>query len=414
MHTDPSSRNRMLPAETPLPLRILIPFATTGLLGFVGSAQGKIEGEPYASAEVVYDSNLYRVADDREAIALNGSPEQSDTIFLYTVGAGLQYKIQSQRLYGGGEWRRQEFDRNSELDHDEHLLVGGLEWSLGPVTDGRIELREEERLESFRNRGNADLSIQTDRRAMADTRIAIMPEWLLQLKADTLSYHYSLERSRNYNLEEDGGRIALRRNSDSLVNLGVSYEYRDGRYPERGPNAGVPESYTQQTLQLTAEAKTPVSLLRAEIGRSDRQNEGLNVDDVSGVTGEISWRREQTDKHTLRLKAFRRVNSVDQVNSNAALETGFGGGVDWLIGANALLQADYEWSKSEFDGSPIGSLGLDQIEDRQQRAELSVVYRPVFWFSLTPELAYERTSSNRQVREFDDVRVGLIVEFRYD
>ncbi len=94
--------------------------------------------------------------------------------------------------------------------------------------------------------------------------------------------------------------------------------------------------------------------------------------------------------------------------------TGFGGGVYWLIGANALLQADYEWSKSEFDGSPIGSLGLDQIEDRQQRAELSVVYRPVFWFSLTPELAYERTSSNRQVREFDDVRVGLIVEFRYD
>lgn len=388
----------------------LLPLAALLLAAQPVAAQ--LEGEPYAAAQLTYDSNLLRFRDADEAQAVSGKRERADTVQALRAGVALQYTLGLQRFYGGAEHRELRYERNEQLDHSEHRVLGGLQWQVAHVADGVLEAEEDKRIESFENRNSDALSLVTQRRLRSENRLAVTPDWQLQLDLTGERQRHSLESSRNYDRDEEAARVAVARTAPSLLNGGLSLEQRRGDYPEREPREGLAESYDQRTAELFAVWASPVSSLRVEIGHTRRDNEGENVEGFGAVTGSVSWDRGSDGKHQLRLEGFREIRSVEEVDANAVTETGVSLGLDWFVTAKTVLRTVGQWRHSDF-AETSASAGHGR-RDQDYSAELALQYKPLFWLSLQPLLALERRRSNRQDREYEDVRVGLELELRYD
>lgn len=376
---------------------------------------GLLEGEPYVSFKLERDSNVFRFEDRAEAMAVSGDQELADTRRRYAAGMALQYSFGLTRLSLGGELRRVEYAHFEQLDHDSHRVYADADWQLGRVASGSLGVEQERRLESFADRDSDELSLQSDTRAHAAGTLALTPRWALQTRLDTRRLRNSSASSRNYNLDETSGSVGGVYLGLPVGTAGASIEYVRGRYPEREAAAGVTDRYDQLSVKLNGTWRpSGLSTLRLSAGHTRRDGAGGAAGDFSGFTGRAAYERRWSGKTTLHAELFRRVVSAGEVDANFIAQNGVGAGFDWQAATKLGVFGSYELRRDDYDGSPALDVGGDARRDHLQQAELGLEYKPVFWLSLTPSVAYEQRDSNRERRSYEGTILSLEVEARYD
>jgi len=377
-------------------------------LGWSAGAGAELELIPYGSAQYVYYSNVFEVSGRDEAIAQNGTDERDDTALRYTAGAEASATFGQQRLHVQAEGSRVDYDTFTQLDHNEHLVDGGLDWKLGSTVDGVVGYRQERRLASLADLDTSERRLQTDRTGRATVNVNVTPSWRVETGAEIYKTELPLTGAPEFELEEKRGSLGVKYGGLAQVAVGVLAEYTDGEY------SGVPfaSSYDEKALQLTLDyVLSGISTFKAQAGVVEREDDDAppGDDGTRGFTGLIAYDREISVKTKLHTQVYRRLDSYD-AGANTLTDTGALVGVSWQATPKILVKTQYQYVRSDFESGTPGNIGR---EDRLSAATLDLTYELLQWLSVRPFAEYRDRESNLPDASYNAAVAGLELRARF-
>lgn len=380
---------------------------------------GLLEGEPFAHIEVERDSNVFRYADENEAVAVSGDPTLDDIRRTIGVGAALRYTWSLQRLLVGGEIRRSDYNHFKSLNNDAYEYRVAHEWRAGRLLSGVTSFQQKRDLENVVDRNTPLTGSRDEKKVELTGNLAMTPRWQLQTNLGGLRTRYSLATSQSNDLDENKAGIGLNYLGQPVSLVGIGAEFTRGDFIQRDPAslfAGGSFEYRQYDLKLRAGYfPSPLSSLRSEAGLTIRDNEGPNVTSFKGFTGRTSYERRFSPLTVLKGELYRELMNYENANANYVEDTGVLLGFEWQVVQPMGLFANLRWYTSDFEGSPalVAVAGVPR-EDETLVFDAGLKYKPFFWLTLKPGVAYEKRKSNDPASQYESTAVGLDVEARYD
>jgi hypothetical protein len=135
---------------------------------------------PYAAEDVEHNSNIFDV---QNTVPIPGYPSAAlgDTYFETRAGVDGIYTLDRQQFFGTAEFRHFDYDKFTDLNHNEYLFDGGLKYKIDQIIDGTIEYRHEQRMVQFQDLTDATyLIVETENTANASLNVTFTPEWRLE------------------------------------------------------------------------------------------------------------------------------------------------------------------------------------------------------------------------------------------
>ena len=368
-------------------------------------AHAQLTATPYVGVQGEYNSNVLSVSSRQQSIVESGGSERSDRDVRYRAGILVNEKFGRQEIYASGEGRRIDYDRLSNLDHDEYLYGAGLKWMIVDRLTGHVDLRQERRMAPFADRLSSQLTLERDRVASGDAKLALGSDWSIKAALRNHQLDSPIDAVPDFALSETAATLSSNYSGFGKLEVGVLGEYVDGKY-RGGPD---PDRFKQLTYDLTAEyTVSGLSSLDAKLGYTTRSDHGPAGGSLSGYTGSFGYQRKFSIKTDARVQAFRRVSSYAAAASSI-IETGATAQMNWRPTERIALALDYSWVRSVFKAStatgaesnPASNQGRS---DRYQLTALKLSYRP---FDRLWLLAYGNYADRRSSIDVDGYNAGI-------
>ena len=368
------------------------------------------------NAQYEYNSNVFDLQNGFTTPF--GGKDFADSYVAYGGKLDASYLLSQQQFYAtvlGTEYR---YDRFSELDHSEYNFDAGWDWKVGRLWDGVLDVNRIRSMVSFYNLIGTSLVIQTEQRETGRAGLQFTPDWRTELTGYTRTVDQPQTGAPDLRLTESSGTGAIKYTGTAGVTAGLTAGYLRGSFRDTG--TFVAPSYRQTTGGLTAtDEVTGLSTFRGEVGYSRRTSDnGFN--DVSGITGELDYKRALTGKTTVELDLSRQINAY--ITNNASE-------IDSVATLTATWQATYKigvvlgysftYRQLPGQGNEVvdGVYVLDGGEQTQRlhMPSLTVTYVPVHWLTLKPYYHYQtRSSQNLVGGNFDASVVGVQFTLQWD
>ncbi len=386
------------------------PVCTALLLATPVAAFAELATTVAAISDSQYNSNIF--ATQSGFTNPFGGTRSGDTY------ASLGGKLDSSYVYSqqqffvsfiGNEFRYGHFH---QLDHSEFTFDGTWDWRLGRVLDGIFDVTRIRSMVSFFNLVGSSLVIQTEQRETAKGGLQVTPDWRTELTGITRKIDQPQPTAPDLNLTETSGQLGFKYTGTAGVTAGLAATYLKGNFADTGPTVVAP-SYNQKSAALTAtDDVNAQSTFRGNLGYTRRASDsGINT--ISGVTGELDFRRALTGKTTAEIDLTRQINAyltndASEIDSVAALN------VMWQATYRISMALGYNYTYRQLPGQGnalVGGLLVpsgDERVDRLNTATLSMTYLPVPWVILKPYVSFQnRTSQNFDGGRFSSDVIGL-------
>ncbi|MCC2656749.1 MAG: hypothetical protein K0Q76_1857 [Panacagrimonas sp.] len=390
--------------------------ATYGSAGFALSllalpmpSQAILEFTPYVSAQGEYDDNVFRDRDGDEAEAERGDRQRDDTRMRYQAGFKSTYTAGLQKLKLDASGSKFEYDHFNQLDHKEHDVLGSLDWQIGSLLKGTLEGRDRRELQGFETitQNDDDRSMRDQTDGSLVVKLRVFNDWEIRPRGRVARARYSLDTTRNQDLDEDEGAIALSYMGRSSLSVGVEAVTTQGEFIRRDPGDGIIEEYDQQTYQLVGSwTPSPVASMDFSLGASDRNNKGQNVDDDEELVGSLLLKRGISEKTTLYGGVSRGIYSAQKEGESSVVATSVNLGAYWAATPYLTLSSYAYYALEDFQDSVIGG-DDDNREDKVLSMQVALIWAPRPWINITPNLAFADRTSDVDDQEYDAFQAGL-------
>ena len=379
------------------------------LLALPMPSQAVLEFTPYVSAQVEHDDNVFRDRDGDEAEAVRGDRKRDDTHMRYRAGFTSNYTAGLQKLRLDASGSKFEYDEFTDLDHKEYDVLGSLDWQIGSLLKGTLEARDRRELQGFETFANiSDRSMRDQTDASLVTKLRVFNDWEIRPRGRVARARYSLDATRNQDLDEDEAAIALSYLGRASLSFGIEAVMTQGDFIRRDPGDGIIEEYDQQTYQFVGSWNpSPVASMDFSLGASDRNNKGQNVDDDNDVVGSLMLKRTLSDKTSLYGGVSRGIYSAQEQGESSVVATSVNLGAYWSATPYLTLNSYAYYSQEKFKDSVIGDVGDEDREDEVLSFQLSLIWAPRPWINITPNLAYADRTSDVDAEEYDAFQAGL-------
>jgi hypothetical protein len=348
-----------------------------------------VTGDASATARYEYNSNVF---DLQSGFPVPGTTDFKRSDSLYTYGAAFdgKYLWDQQNLFATLSTTNFRYNSFTQLNHNEYNVDGGLNWKLGRIVDGTLEVLRDRTMVAFTNVQNAQFILQTEQRESAKIGVAVTPDWRVEGSGYYRTIDQAFMGSPNIDLSESTGQAALKYLGVAGLSAGLSGTYSSGNYT--GASAALNPSYTQTNIALVATYEpTGRSTFNGALGYSDRTSASAQ-NHVSGFTGELDYTSQITGKTSVQAALSRVINSYianvsSEIDSIAALN------VLWQATYRFGVLAGYNWTYRELPGQGNAPPGSDRI-DRLQYASIKFDYEPLKWLAIKPYINFQTRSSN--------------------
>ncbi|HWX27151.1 MAG TPA: hypothetical protein VNZ53_06905 [Steroidobacteraceae bacterium] len=372
------------------------------------AAIAEFKVDPYATAHIEHDSNVFLVQNSEVQLAERGFSEMGDTDTKYVAGLHSAYLWSLQSLTGNFEVRRLNYFHFTDLDHNEYLGDLRFDWKLASVLDGVLELRQEHSAPSFASNNSIGLTLNTARYADAKVNLKIMPEWRLEAETDYSKLDAPLQAYPNFVDREVGTQLGIKYLGVANLAAGFTFAHIDGRF-ENAPVVG-PYSQSSGEFKLNY-LVSGLTKLNAGLGYTRRTQSGQEGT-ASAVTGEFGYNRQLTAKTALDVQLTRAVNSYvaaggSEIDTSASLSLTWQ--ATYKVGAG--LYGTY--THSAFIGQAIpGSFANGRV-DRSKDASLKVKYQAFRRLQFSGYLSSQRRNSVVGLYDFNDTIVGVEAQWHW-
>jgi len=358
---------------------------------------------PYAAEDIEHNTNIFDLPKSGGTPVGKNGPTFADTFFDTRAGIEGTYLLDRQKFFGTAEFRHFDYDNFTDLNHNEELFDGGVNWKLARNVDGLFEYRHEQRIVQFQDlAASTTLILETENNVTASVNVNLTPEWRLE----SLARDHLLSSPRNdvpgLSLHEDSIREGLKYLGVANLAAGVEAEYLDGKY-NHDPLALNP-NYHQITAAFAATyVISGLTNFTGNLGysrRADPSNSGL-----SGATGSLVYRHSMTAKTSVNVQVSRALNTYVTTGGNE-IDTSAGATVNYQATYKILVRAGYSYTDSKFPGTPNGATTIDRA-DHLQFATLDLTYQVLHWLSIRPYARYQARHSNLETFTFDGNVIGV-------
>ena len=341
-----------------------------------------------------------------------------DSFIAYGGKLDASYLWSQQQFYATAHGNEYHYDRFTELNHSEFTLDGGWDWKVGRLWDGVLDVTRIRSMVSFWNLVGTSLVIQTEQRETGRASVQATPDWRAEFTGIARKVDQPQVGAPNLSLQENTGQAAIKYTGTAGVTAGLVAIYLRGSFSNTGPLVVAP-SYTQSAAALTAtDEVTGLSTFRGQIGYSRRSSDS-GINNISGVTGELDYKRTLTGKTTMELDLTRSINAyltndASEIDSVAALTA------NWQATYKIGVVLGYTFTYRQLPGQGTAlaagatvANGSEQVQ-RLNMPSLAVTYVPVPWLILKPYVNYQtRTSQNFVGGNFDSTIVGLMFTLQW-
>ncbi|HUS25503.1 MAG TPA: hypothetical protein VM369_11195 [Candidatus Binatia bacterium] len=417
---------------------------------------------PFASAQYLYDSNVYRFSSQMQRdVVAGGFPQAADLadrVHRYVVGAEGGYTIEQQRFTGTVEGRRYDYEDLNTLDHNERGWGARYDGGILSVLSMQTEYHDDRRMGTFEDRHTAEPVMEHERIGKGLFSIAVTPMWHVDLGGSARMLRSPIPAGvattvppgtfpgvsttttfpprnpmPNYAVHESTGQLGLRYGIENKEHpeveaplvMGAVLEYRDISLSgvERQPDPPVLPPPTQldrekfhgyNTLSLEGLATYTVSslsALEARLGATLFNPHEVNQESQPELTGRIAYRRRFSVVTEARAEVFRRIATRD-VTAEGTTETGAGIGLKWQPLLDLLVLADYSYAQSAYQAGTATPVNKGRSDD-VNTATLSLGYPFLRYFSVRVFGGWTDRRSNRSWQNFQDKQAGAELEFRW-
>jgi len=369
--------------------------------------------DPYASARVLWDSNIFRVSGDEEARRLLGSTSKNDTVGYLGGGFESDYKLSRQHLFLDAEAIRAKYDNFDDLDHTKLKGRAAWGWQVGNLWSGNLGYRYERRLRSFNQDSFPEKDMRTEKIPYLDGGYQVHPDWRLEGGVSLSDVSYQ-ERDR---LDRDAvsGKLEVQYRSTLNTRLGVRLKYTDNDLNDQDV-AGVSISNDYQETEISGvlywEA-TGKSSLEARMGYTQQSYDDLDDRDYQGSTGRLTYYWRATGKTKVDVSAWRETDTQNDEITTYVLTKGVSIRPSWSVTPLITLRGEVAYINDDYKGENDirTALGGQRRDDDTWRYGVSASWDPRQFIRLTVGYKKEDRDSSIDVNDFDvrqiDVRALL-------
>jgi exopolysaccharide biosynthesis operon protein EpsL len=370
-----------------------------------GAVRASLPGDflrPFAGVSTRYDDNLFRFSDDTDPTPLLGGSQRADWTRSVFAGANLDWQPGLQHFTATASASQQTFQRFDFLDNTG--LSGTANWNMvaGERFTGRAGASYRRSLGSFEDFRDPSKDVLTSRNVDLELDYWITPD--IELRGGTgtsdnkheLASRQAADRTNRYWL------IGLAQRTPLGNRLGVEYRRDRGEFPNRDFTAfsTADDGFTQQTASLTALWQGGFTRLDGKLGYAWRDFDHLGERDNGGVSGDLNLRYDYSAKLAVDLQAYRRLDSLDDAQSNQVIESGVRVRPSWTLSDRLAVFVLGTFRDRQFQDFG-GSSGADQPEEQIFNTELSLSYAPRSFLTLTAGIDQGRRKSNRPGFDYD-------------
>ncbi|MDB6102507.1 MAG: hypothetical protein JWO52_2506 [Gammaproteobacteria bacterium] len=377
--------------------------------------QAAVKLSPLATVSVSHDSNVFARPPDEPPFASTGNTQLGDTIIRYLARAVGDFDWGLNRLSVNVQGERFQFNRFTQLNHNETKFGGLFDWHLGGTVDGSLEYSQRRSMAPLADTFAEQLEIQTDKIASGTFRFMVTPRWRIDLQPTWHEFDSPLTLYPDFGDKDTGLAASLNYLGIQKLTAGLRLEYLDGRY--HGIVAAT--KYHQATGQLTLDyAVSGFSSFDGQLGYTKRQNSYVNSADANldpnnllgnttGLTGSLGFRRVLSVKTSVGLRVFREIASY-VAGANSEVSTGGDANLKWEPDVKFTVVLRYRMATQAIGGTLAISRFAGRT-DHTENAELDVEYHALKWLTLRPYVLRNVRSSNFHEANFNSSVVGVDV-----
>lgn len=349
--------------------------------------------QPYVSAEIIHDDNLFRVSDDR-------LPRDGSDTYRSAVG-GLKFErpVSRQVFRGVAEFSSIRFDRNSQLDYTGKNLKGDWHWFFAKHFEGHLGSSYVQVLAPFSDFHADERNLRTNKKQYVDGSWRFHPSW--QWRVNYIKDQYSFDLQTQF--VDDRTEDALTAGIDYLASSGstVGFQLRQlkGDYPSQqlqGSNSAS-NGYVQKEAKISvfwlATGNTQIQFLggwvqRKQNAETERVGAGTNARTV------INWTPAKRVK--LVGQAWREFAAIDGALVDSALTTGSSVQATWDFSEKIQAIANIRHEKRTFN--PVGNtretLAAALLTDSSNVASVGLTYKPLRGITLSANVFRDRRAGS--------------------
>jgi hypothetical protein len=358
------------------------------LLFAPGMALAQLKYTTQANVQYEENPNIFDLAPGVAPPAAEHTSDRGDSFVAYGAGATVNYTL-SQQVFtlqvSGSEYH---YNRFTELNHNDYNLGADWEWKIGQLFDGSIAVNRDRQMVAFSDFFGTQLVLQTDQNEHLTANFHVTPDWVIQGVGTSSRSDSPRPGLPNLSLMEDSEGAALKYSGVAGLQFGLSAQYTNGTYS--GSVLNLDPNYHQTAEQLVATYSTsPLSTFNFAIGESSRSS--INgLDNLSGVTGQLSLQRTLTGKTSIKLMINRAINSYI-TNAGAEIDTTGSIQITYQATRKITVNANYGYTYSDLPDQ--GLFGADRI-DHFQTTYITIDYQITRWFDLQPYARLQTRTSD--------------------
>ena len=338
-----------------------------------------------ASATGQYESNS-NVFDLQSGVAPPGNSNfrRSDTYFAYGAAFDGSYLFGKQELYATGSTKEFDYQRFTDLDHNDYRIDMGLKWKLSDFLDGKLSVIRSRSMVPFYDLVGAELSdlslsLVTEQRETAMIGFKLSSDWRLEGTGFTSKMEQPIPGAPNLQLTQTSGAASVLYTGFGAFTSGFTAAYLTGDYS--GANGILDPSYHQASAALTADYKSGRAAFEGEVGYS-RRNSATGIDNTSGLTGLLDLKYQATRKTVFTAKIDRTINSYF-LNAGSEIDTDASASVNWQATYKLNVSGGYMFSYRNFPGQGNNPVGSERV-DIQETVNFALNYQPQRWLQISP------------------------------
>lgn len=354
------------------------------------------------TARYEYDSNVF---DLQNGFPVPGTSDfqKSDTLYTYGAAVDVNYLWDRQQLFvtlSDNEFR---YDRFTQLNHNEYILDGGLNWKLGSLLSGTLEALRNRTMIAFTNVENSQFGLQTEQRESGKIDYAFLPDWRIEGRGTYRTVGQVFLDLPDVNLDESSGTLEFDYVGRAGLTAGLSGGYTNGDYT--GSSAALNPSYRQTSVALTGIYEpTGRSKFNGAVGYSDRKSTSA-LNSISGFTGELDYKNQLTGKTSVQAQISRGIVSY-VASSSSEIDTSAAASLHWQTTYKLGVVGSYSWTNRNLPGQGNAPLGSNR-DDHLQYATINLDYEVLRWLSIKPYINYQIRKSDYIGANFNASIVGI-------
>ena len=367
-----------------------------GLAGWQAQAQ-QFDVSPFATGEIIYDDNLFRVE------SAPGANQVTDVIGVASVGLTGEFSPGLQAMNLTGLWRRFEYKTSDELNHDEYQLDGRWEWKAGRRFEGLLRAQAERSQDPFEFRDGQEQSFTVDRLYELTGTYHLNSLFRTELSTSYTSRAGSDPDDAAFDLDEQQVDLAGFYRRDPIGELGLGLTLLDGEFPHRSEqaNPGLATSYRQYSGEVRMRwSPSAISTLNGAIGVTRREQTPVAGRDFSAATGRLDYNRSISGRTRVGVQASRRIWSTEQVDANFATDSGIRTQVEWQWSVKTRFRLEVERRAVRYQ-SDVLIAGQQARKDDISRGRLTAFWQPLERLGLQLSGSRERRDSNQAGESYE-------------